>query len=98
MKTISLIRANFVGTSFTVYDNGVNPNKGEALPDGSNCRQELAAIIYVSMYYTNAKCVCRCIEVGDCDILRHRDSGIMTYHDCENYHDCHTLQTFGTKK
>ena len=50
MKIVSLIRANFVGTSFTVYDNGVNPNKGEALPGGSNCRQELAAIIYVSIY------------------------------------------------
>ena len=49
-ENFSLIRANFVGTSFTVYDNGVNPNKGEALPDGSNCRQELAAIIYVSVY------------------------------------------------
>ena len=22
----------------------------------------------------------------------------MTYHDCENYHDCHILQTFGTNK
>ena len=47
---IFVIRANFVGTSFTVYDNGVNPNKGEALPGGSNCRQELAAIVYVSTY------------------------------------------------
>ena len=54
MKSVSLIRANFVGTSFTVYDNGVNPNKGEALPDGSNCRKELAAIIYVSVYLCSA--------------------------------------------
>ena len=31
------------------------------------------------------------LEVSDyCDILRH--------HDCENYHDCHILQTFGTNK
>ena len=56
-----LIRANFVGTSFTVYDNGVNPNKGEALPGGSNCRQELAAIIYVStavdMYMSTVECI-----------------------------------------
>ena len=22
----------------------------------------------------------------------------MTYHDCENYHDCHVLQIFGTNK
>ena len=21
-----------------------------------------------------------------------------TYHDCENYHDCHILQTFDTNK
>ena len=38
------------------------------------------------------------VEVSDCDILRHHDSRIMTYHDCENYHDCHILQTFGTNK
>ena len=39
-----------------------------------------------------------CLGVSDCDILRHHDSRIMTYHDCENYHDCHVLQTFGTNK
>ena len=22
----------------------------------------------------------------------------MTYYDCENYHDCHIQQTFGTNK
>ena len=38
------------------------------------------------------------IEVSDCDILRHHDSRIMTYHDCENYHDCHILQLSGTNK
>ena len=38
------------------------------------------------------------LEVSDCDILRHHDSRIMTYHDCENYHDCHILQSFGTNK
>ena len=38
------------------------------------------------------------VEVSDCDILRHHDSRIMTYHDCENYHDCHILQIFGTNK
>ena len=38
------------------------------------------------------------LEVSDCDILRHHDSRIMTYHDCENYHDCHLLQTFGINK
>ena len=39
-----------------------------------------------------------CLHVSDCDILRHHDSRIMTYHDCENHHDCHILQTFGTNK
>ena len=38
------------------------------------------------------------LEVSDCDIFRHHDSRIMTYHDCENYHDCHILQIFGTNK
>ena len=37
-----VIRANFVGTDFTVYDNGDNPSKG-----GNNIRNELASVIYV---------------------------------------------------
>ena len=36
--------------------------------------------------------------MSDCDILRHHDSRIMTYHDCENHHGYHILQTFGTNK
>ena len=36
--------------------------------------------------------------MSDCDILRHHDSRIMTYHDCESYHDFHILQIFGTNK
>ena len=42
--------------------------------------------------------LCPPVEVSDWDILRHHDSRIMTYHDCENYHDCHILQIFGTNK
>ena len=38
------------------------------------------------------------LEMSDCDSLRRHDSRIMTYHDCENYHDCHILLTFGTNK
>ena len=38
------------------------------------------------------------LEVSDYDILRHHNSRIMTYHDCENYHDCHIMQIFGTNK
>ena len=43
---VSKLRANFLGTSFTVYDNGVNPSSHFVLPDKSNLRQELAAILY----------------------------------------------------
>lgn len=43
-------RANFVGTSFTVYDNGLNPGRGVATPSGSNLREELAIVNYVSTY------------------------------------------------
>jgi len=41
---VGKVRANAVGTFFTVYDNGCNPKKAENLGDG--LRQELAAIIY----------------------------------------------------
>ncbi len=37
-----------MGTKFTVFDNGLNPDR--ALRDMSNARQELAAIIYVSAH------------------------------------------------
>ncbi|KAI4882145.1 hypothetical protein NFI96_017233, partial [Prochilodus magdalenae] len=44
---IGKLRSNLMGTKFTVFDNGLNPDR--ALRDLSNARQELAAIIYVSM-------------------------------------------------
>ena len=34
---------------FTVYDNGISPHRGRAMRDGSNVRQELAAVHYVSV-------------------------------------------------
>jgi hypothetical protein len=43
---VGKLRANFVGTQFTVYDDGANPSKGEVLADGSNIREELAATLY----------------------------------------------------
>lgn len=43
---IGKLRSNFLGTSFTIFDGGINPHKGRAMPDGSNVRQELAAIHY----------------------------------------------------
>lgn len=41
---VGKLRSNLMGTKFTVYDNALNPER--ALPDLSNARQELAAIIY----------------------------------------------------
>lgn len=44
-----VFRSNLMGTKFTVFDNGLNPER--ALRDMSNARQELAAIIYVSAHF-----------------------------------------------
>ncbi|XP_056606784.1 tubby-related protein 1-like isoform X1 [Triplophysa dalaica] len=41
---IGKLRSNLMGTKFTVFDNALHPDR--ALPDMSNARQELAAIIY----------------------------------------------------
>ncbi|XP_023655518.1 tubby-related protein 1-like isoform X2 [Paramormyrops kingsleyae] len=41
---VGKLRSNLMGTKFTVFDNAVHPDR--ALPDMSNARQELAAIIY----------------------------------------------------
>ena len=43
---VGKLRSNFLGTSFTIFDDGVNPSTRKALPDLSNVRQELAAIHY----------------------------------------------------
>lgn len=45
---VSDYRSNLVGTRFTVFNNGVNPKKGGVMSDGSNIREEVAAIVYVS--------------------------------------------------
>ncbi|XP_069094867.1 tubby-related protein 1 isoform X1 [Pleurodeles waltl] len=41
---IGKLRSNLMGTKFTVFDNGANPDKANA--DWSNVRQELAAVAY----------------------------------------------------
>ncbi|XP_072336715.1 tubby protein homolog isoform X6 [Scyliorhinus torazame] len=41
---VGKLRSNLMGTKFTVFDNGVNPERGKA--DRSNIRQELAAVTY----------------------------------------------------
>ena len=40
---IGKLRANYLGTQFTVYDGGSNPNKG--VPD-DEIREELISIVY----------------------------------------------------
>lgn len=42
------LRSNLLGTAFTIYDNGKAFRKG-GMGEGSHCRQELAAVIYVSL-------------------------------------------------
>ena len=41
-------RSNLMGTKFTVYDNGVNPQKASSTLESGTLRQELAAVCYVS--------------------------------------------------
>ncbi len=43
---VGKLRSNFIGTSFTVYDSGVNPSSRKARTNKSNIRQELAAVHY----------------------------------------------------
>ena len=49
-------RGNFIGTSFTVYDSGENPLTGDVLPDMSNVREELCAVVYVSAGEEGVRC------------------------------------------
>lgn len=37
-----------MGTKFTVYNNGINPQKASSTLEGGTLRQELAAVCYVS--------------------------------------------------
>ncbi|NWX41128.1 TULP3 protein, partial [Steatornis caripensis] len=43
---IGKLRSNFMGTKFTVYDNGVSPVKAQSLVEEAHTRQELAAVCY----------------------------------------------------
>ncbi|KAA0725233.1 Tubby protein -like protein [Triplophysa tibetana] len=43
---IGKLRSNVLGTKFTVYDNGVNPEKKNFIKETDTLRQELAAICY----------------------------------------------------
>lgn len=58
-----------MGTKFTVYDNGVNPQKASSSTlESGTLRQELAAVCYVSPQFLDSheprpKCL-----TGDCPI------------------------------
>lgn len=41
-------RSNVLGTKFTVYDGGENPEKKPFIKESESVREELAAICYVS--------------------------------------------------
>ena len=45
---IEKLRSNVLGTKFTVYDGGENPEKKPFVKECESVRQELAAICYVS--------------------------------------------------
>ncbi|KAF6106925.1 TUB bipartite transcription factor [Phyllostomus discolor] len=43
---VGKLRSNLMGTKFTVYDNGVNPQKASSPLESGTFRQELAAVCY----------------------------------------------------
>uniref|UniRef100_H9GP51 Tubby-like protein n=1 Tax=Anolis carolinensis TaxID=28377 RepID=H9GP51_ANOCA len=43
---IGKVRSNVLGTKFTVFDNGINPDKKPFVPETADLRQELVAICY----------------------------------------------------
>lgn len=44
----TVCRSNVLGTKFTVYDGGENPEKKPFVQENESVRQELAAVCYVS--------------------------------------------------
>jgi tubby-related protein 1 len=52
---VAKLRSNFLGTSFTVYDDGINPSKRQSRLNRSAIREEMALVHYVC---TNAKPIC----------------------------------------
>lgn len=48
---VGKLRSNLLGTQFTVYDNGRSPRVSMG-KDETKPRQELAAIVYVSIVFT----------------------------------------------
>lgn len=42
-------RSNVLGTKFTIFDNGVNPEKKYFIPETARIREELGVVCYVSV-------------------------------------------------
>lgn len=42
-------RSNVLGTKFTIFDNGVNPERNYWIPDSARIREELGVVCYVSI-------------------------------------------------
>ncbi|XP_043853040.1 tubby-related protein 2 [Dromiciops gliroides] len=43
---VGKVRSNVLGTKFTIYDNGVNPEKKYFMPESAQIREELGAVCY----------------------------------------------------
>lgn len=64
-----------MGTKFTVFDNALHPDR--ALPDMSNARQELAAIIYVRQHYHTAVVLVYALINGTISVIFHNVNLIL---------------------
>ncbi|XP_051004485.1 tubby-related protein 2 [Acomys russatus] len=43
---VGKVRSNVLGTKFTIFDNGVNPDRSYWIPDSSRIREELGVVCY----------------------------------------------------
>ncbi|XP_043535227.1 tubby protein homolog [Chiloscyllium plagiosum] len=50
---IGKLRSNVLGTKFTVFDNGVNPEKTPMVPENVTLREEIVAVCYVSNSFSS---------------------------------------------
>ena len=46
---VGKLRSNMLGTEFNIYDNGVNPNSGDATAGSNKIRQELGLALYANL-------------------------------------------------
>ena len=55
-----------------MFNNGVNPKKGGCMSDGSNIREEVAAIIYVSEVFVGGETTyCNLQQKDLCNVVHH---------------------------